>query len=101
MIEKIAMSPQKVVTPNTMTELPSSGLDISKQFSHFLDNAMDKTKQQETAVDTLTKQFINGDVTDVHQLMIAQQKASLGLELTVQVRNKVIEAYQEIMRMQI
>ena len=38
---------------------------------------------------------------DLHTAMIAVQKASLALELTLQVRNKAIESYQEIMRMQL
>jgi flagellar hook-basal body complex protein FliE len=101
LIDKIAVNPQKIVAPNAHTQPSTSGVDISKQFSQFLNDAIDKTNEQKRAVDTLTKQFISGDLTDVHQLMIAAEKSSLGLELTVQVRNKVIDAYQEIMRMQI
>ncbi|MBX6351130.1 MAG: flagellar hook-basal body complex protein FliE [Clostridia bacterium] len=43
----------------------------------------------------------SGSVDDVAKAMIAAQKASLALELTVEVRNRAIEAYQEVMRMQI
>lgn len=49
----------------------------------------------------LTNQLVTGEVKDIHEVMIASQKASLSVQLTVQVRNKVIEAYQEIMRMQV
>ena len=45
--------------------------------------------------------FEAGQLPDVHQLLIAAEKSSINLELTVQFRNKVIEAYQEIMRTQI
>ena len=38
---------------------------------------------------------------NVHEATIAAEKAALALELTVQIRNKVVEAYQEIMRMSI
>jgi len=101
MIEKLAVNPQQMSSSNTMNPKPMTGVDISNQFSSFLNDAIEKTNQEKATVDTLTAQFISGDLTDVHQLMIASEKASLGLELTVQVRNKVIEAYQEIMRMQI
>lgn len=42
-----------------------------------------------------------GQLEDVHQFTTAAAKASLGVELTVAVRNRAIEAYQEIMRMQV
>lgn len=43
----------------------------------------------------------SGSIDDVAKAMIAAQKASLALELTVEVRNRAIEAYQEVMRMQV
>lgn len=75
--------------------------DLSKQFSQFLDQAMTSLNGQQQEVHVLNEQFIKGEVSDPHQLLIAAQKASLSMELTVQVRNKVVEAYQEIMRMQV
>jgi flagellar hook-basal body complex protein FliE len=82
-------------------EKASTGaVDLSQQFGSFLNDAMTNLSTQETSVDQLNQRFISGDLPDVHQLMIASESATLGLELTVQVRNKVIEAYQEIMRMQ-
>ncbi|MNI77932.1 flagellar hook-basal body protein FliE [compost metagenome] len=52
-------------------------------------------------VEGLNDQFVRGEAVDAHQLSINAERLSLGLELTVQVRNKVIEAYQDIMRTQI
>jgi len=51
--------------------------------------------------DNLAVNLSSGSVEDVHEAMIAMQKAKLALDFTIQVRNKVIEAYQEIMRMQV
>jgi flagellar hook-basal body complex protein FliE len=56
---------------------------------------------QQATVDQLNQSFIKGELSDVHQLTIASEKATLGLELTVQVRNKIVEAYQEVMRTQL
>ena len=42
-----------------------------------------------------------GQITDIHQFTTAAAKAQLGVELTVAVRNRAVEAYQEIMRMQV
>ena len=51
--------------------------------------------------DALGQQVATGQLQDIHQFMAASTKASLAVELTVAVRNKAVEAYQEIMRMQI
>lgn len=49
--------------------------------------------------DTLSRQLATGELTDLHQLTAATAKAQLGVELTVAVRNRAVEAFQEIMRM--
>jgi flagellar hook-basal body complex protein FliE len=46
-------------------------------------------------------QLASGELTDLHEYMAAATKASLAVELTVAIRDKAVEAYQEIMRMQI
>ena len=49
----------------------------------------------------IAEKFASGEIEDVHDVMIAAEKASVGLELTIEVRNKLVEAYREIMRTQI
>ena len=49
----------------------------------------------------LTNKMANGENVDLHTVMIASQKASISLTATLEIRNKVVEAYQEIMRMNI
>ncbi|SDW27776.1 flagellar hook-basal body complex protein FliE [Paenibacillus sp. CF384] len=78
----------------------ASASDMTKSFSDFLKNALDGVSAQEKNVHTMNDQYLIGNV-DISQVMVASQQAELGLQLTSQVRNKVIEAYQEIMRMQI
>jgi len=43
----------------------------------------------------------SGEVTDIHQVMVAAEKAAVGLEMVVEIRNKLLESYQTIMRTQI
>lgn len=45
--------------------------------------------------------FAAGEITDVHQVMVAVQEAGLALDLLLEVRNRTMEAFQEIMRMQV
>ena len=47
-----------------------------------------------------TQNFLAGEEQDLHTTILATQKAELALEMFLQVRNKVVSAYQEIMRMQ-
>ena len=44
---------------------------------------------------------MEGKIEDLHQVILAGEKAALALQMTLQVRNKVVEAYQELMRMQV
>src|SRR4051812_2103519 len=55
---------------------------------------------QQSAADQAAK-LAAGESIDLHEVMIAQEWASLSLDLAVQVRNKLVEAYQEVMRMQV
>ncbi|TDF98231.1 flagellar hook-basal body complex protein FliE [Paenibacillus piri] len=99
MVEKLGLQPLQVLQQTAPKSLSAS--EVSEQFGHFLTDAMGKLNQQQQEVDKLNDQFAKGEISDVHQLIIATEKSSLGLQLTVQVRNKVIDAYQEIMRMQV
>lgn len=101
MIDKISYSPLNIMS--SVQPKDNSGVgaaDVGKQFGSFLNDALNNLNDQQIAVDQLNQSFVKGELSDVHQLTIASEKASIGLELTVQVRNKILEAYQEIMRMQ-
>ena len=63
--------------------------------------ALDQVQQQLRTADVLGQQLATGQLTDVHTYMAAATQAQLGVQLTVAVRDRAVEAYQEIMRMQI
>ena len=56
------------------------------------------TQHQDTASSSV-EQFLSGEQEDTHKMMMDVQRADLSFELFVQVRNKVVQAYQEVMRM--
>ncbi len=70
-------------------------------FKSLFKQAIAEVNRLQSEADDLATKLAAGDIDDVHRAMIAMQKAKLALDLTVQVRNKVIEAYQEVMRMQV
>lgn len=71
--------------------------DVS--FSEYLRQAIKEVDDLQKQADKAAMGVITGEVTDLHQAVLAAEKAMLSLQLTLQVRNKVLEAYQEIMRM--
>ncbi|MCE3201546.1 flagellar hook-basal body complex protein FliE [Paenibacillus sonchi] len=78
--------------------LPPEG--SGQNFGAYLQNALEQVANQEQQAKDMSNKFILGEV-NIDQAMISSQQALLSLQLTTQVRNKVIEAYQEIMRTQI
>jgi len=47
------------------------------------------------------KAFVAGEITDLHQVMVASKEAGVALDLLIEIRNRVMESYQEIMRIQV
>jgi flagellar hook-basal body complex protein FliE len=74
--------------------------DPSASFGSMLGNAMDGLQATQAKADNLAVQAVTGQLTDVHDYMIASTEASLATDLTVSVRNKAVEAFNSIMTMQ-
>ncbi|NLW44617.1 MAG: flagellar hook-basal body complex protein FliE [Syntrophomonadaceae bacterium] len=82
-----------------------SGLQETEQqpeisFSSYLKEALNQVSYLENQARSAAIDIAVGDASQIHQVMIAYEKASLALSLTIEVRNKIVEAYQEIMRIQ-
>lgn len=93
-----AVQPLKMLEgAQSSTSTPSESLS---KFGSYLEDAINQIAEQEQASKDMSNKFMLGQV-DVDQVMISGEKALLSLQLTSQVRNKAIEAYQEIMRTQV
>lgn len=77
------------------TNEKSNGVSFKSIFNNALDNYIDA----ESKVDEDIYKLSVGESDDVHNLMINTQKAELSLDLVIQLRNKALDAYNEIMRM--
>jgi flagellar hook-basal body complex protein FliE len=66
------------------------------QFMDTLRNAMDQIGELQSEADGKVTQLLNGNGQDVHSAMIAVEKANLAFEMMVQVRNKIVAAYQQV-----
>jgi flagellar hook-basal body complex protein FliE len=88
-----AQLPSVEFTP--ATQAPTT--DFATWVAQQVDDVNTKVSQAEMQV----RQLAVGENTNLHQVMISLEKAHLSLELVVQVRNKVLEAYQNMMQMQV
>lgn len=68
-------------------------------FGKFLEEMVSKVNDQQTAADKSIQSMATGESKGLHEVMLAVEKASVSFQLLTQVRNKAVEAYQEIMRM--
>jgi flagellar hook-basal body complex protein FliE len=68
----------------------------SSEFMNTLRNALDQVGQLQNEADTKVSQLLTGNGQDVHSAMIAVEKANLAFEMMVQVRNKIVQAYQQV-----
>lgn len=82
---------------NTGSGIPSGG----DSFTNILDDAINNAKQTDNSVQDQNVALLTGETDDLHTPVIEAQKAELALSLAIQVRNKVVEAYNDIMRMQL
>jgi flagellar hook-basal body complex protein FliE len=70
-------------------------------FADSLKQAINQVNQSQIDSDKMTEALAAGKNVELHDVMITAQKASVSMTLAVEVRNKAIEAYQEMMRMQV
>jgi len=83
--------------PDGMTSAPAQG----PGFSSMLDGMVSMVDGKNNQAQALTRQVLLGNSGQLHQSVIALQEASTAFSLMVQVRNKLVDSYQELMRMQI
>lgn len=73
----------------------------NQSFSEVLSEAINGVDQTMKVSDAKVQQFVAGETDNVHEVMISMQRAKLSFDLMVEIRNKVVETYQEVSRMQI
>ena len=95
-------TPISSITPIAMPQMPAAATTAAQpgDFGSVLSSAMHSVESlQQDAADSVQK-FLTGQNEELHTTILATQKAELAFELGLQIRNKVVDAYQEIMKMQ-
>jgi len=80
---------------------PQAAAQPRVSFADQLDSAVQEINRLQLARDEKIASMVSGEVTDVHEVMVAAEEAQLAFELLLEIRNKLLEAYQEVMRMQV
>lgn len=94
------MSPTQLVN-EVSNENRVTSADAQQQFATALKDAIASVNEHQKTSDMMTQKLISGGDVDLFEVMVAAQKASVTLNTTIEIRNKAVEAYQEIMRMSV
>ncbi len=84
----------------TSPTTPSRSETDEGGFGATLKNAINQVNGLSDASDQSVSELVQGDRQDIHNVMIAVEKADIAFQLMMQVRNKIVSAYQEVSRMQ-
>lgn len=96
------LTPVQMGTTNLQQpQIIRTGNEQSTSFSKILSNTINEVNALQSHSDEQTERLVKGENVDLHNVMISAQKASISLQATIEIRNKVVEAYQEMMRMQV
>ena len=95
-------APISSITPIGMPQMPATTGAAGQpgEFQSVLSSAINSIESLQNNAASSVQQFLTGQNEELHTTILATQKAELAFELGLQVRNKVVDAYQEIMKMQ-
>ena len=94
--------PISSITPIGMAQVAPAATAAGQpgEFQSALSSAIDSLESLQNNASDSVQKFLTGESEELHTTILATQKAELAFELGLQVRNKVVDAYQEIMKMQ-
>ena len=100
-IAPLEMTPVQMSARSHLGETTVADTQPVKSFGEFLVDALKQANELELESEKLNAALAAGRIEDISQVVVASQKAEIALQLTLQLRNRATQAYQEIMRMQV
>jgi flagellar hook-basal body complex protein FliE len=94
-----SIDPQSIRMPGSGAASPSA--ETGSMFQGMFQTAVNTVEGMQAKADSTVQSFLSGENEDVHSSVLAVQQASLSFSLFQQVRNRVVSAYQEVMKMQV
>lgn len=103
MVNPVSLS--RVAQAGTDNLLPS-GVGSQKQvgsvsFREVLEKSLGEVNNLQSEAEQKIQKFATGEVTDLREVMVAAEEANLAFQFTLEIRNKIVEAYQELFRLQV
>lgn len=82
-------------------EVNKTDRESNGKFGEMLENSLKQVNKMQIDSENMKKELALGEIDNLHDVSIASEKANIALQVTMSVRGKVVEAYKEIMRIQI
>lgn len=101
MIEAIAALSALDSTQGALVAQSGSAVAQPKGFTEVFEQQLGKVNQDLAAAETSLQKLAAGEAVELHDVMISLETARISVQTMIQVRNRLVEAYQEVMRMQI
>ncbi|OFZ39168.1 MAG: flagellar hook-basal body complex protein FliE [Bdellovibrionales bacterium RIFOXYD12_FULL_39_22] len=98
---KLTIPPELEIKNNDLPNLDLFKADNNRSFTEMLVDSMSEVNKLQSEANVAMEKLASGESKNLHETMLAVEKADIAFKTMNQVRLKVIEAYKEIMRMQI
>jgi flagellar hook-basal body complex protein FliE len=92
---------QNMKVQNELQKNDGAGEGKGTGFLDTLKEKLSEVNDKQIEADNLTQKFIKGEEEDIHKVMLSTEEAKMSLQLAVEIRNKLVAAYEEFNRMQI
>jgi len=89
------------LSPGLLAQPADAARPAGASFENTIKNFVEETNGKQAVANDSVKNLVSGQNVSLHQTMIAMEEASISFQLMVEVRNKLLESYQELMRMQV
>lgn len=93
--------PSEKIFGNDSFNINNNKTSSSGNFQNVLKDSLDKLNEKQVQADEITNDFVAGKDVEVHEMLLSMEEAKMSMQLAIQVRNKVVEAVQELTRMQL
>lgn len=92
---------EEIFSKGLIGEAKSTSGSNKGLFADTLKTSLDKINDMQIASEEKTKAFVSGEDIEIHEVMLSGEEAKISLQFAVEMRNKLVEAYQEISKMQL
>ncbi len=100
-IPEIAPRATSAIDPRTLRTHTPKQETGETSFANVLADAVTEVQRLQTEADTQIQKLVSGEVKDVTEAMVAVEKADVSFQTMMAIRNKMVAAYEEVMRMQV